>query len=157
MGNIPGVLIIIFIIGINLFLGARKKIKRGDDMEDEEADNQALKPEELRKRVATIRGDAYWQQFRERIVPSEPPLYQDEEEHEVVQGVDAEEEECISPPVTETVEEMVAEGAMPKIEEAPEAAGHIFTLGKTEMQRGIILAEILSPCLAKRKSGIRRI
>lgn len=159
MGNIAEVLIIIFIIGINLFLGAKKKIKRGDKAEDEEVDSQASRMAALRERVRAIRGDAYWQQFRERIVPPEPPMYEDEEEYQVIPGIDidAEEEPDIYPPITETVEEIVAEDKIERIEEAEEPVSYIFNLGQTELQRGIVLAEILSPCLAKRKSSIRRI
>ena len=131
-----------------------------EDTEEEETDSQTSGMEELRERMRRIKADAYWQQFRERIVPPEPTVYQDEEEDELVQGIDidAEEEPDIQTPVTETVEEIVAyEDKIESIEKTPEPAGYIFNLGRTEMQRGIILAEILSPCLAKRQAGIRRI
>ncbi len=168
MGNIAEVLIILFIIGLNFFFSGRKKIKRenevnGEEAEGEETDSQASGMEELRERMRKIKADAYWQQFRERIVPPEPTIYQDEEEYDAVTRVDVnaeeEEEEEYSPPqITETVEEIIAyEDKIEPIEKTPETAGYIFNLGRTEMQRGIILAEILSPCLAKREKGVRRI
>lgn len=179
METIAEILIILFIIGVNLFLGGRRKTKRENEneteAEGEEPGSQGSGMEELRERVRRIKANAYWQQFREQIVPPEesPVVYMnDEDEEEEDSG--QEKEDIYSPPPQADEEEEETQYAPPKpiweimeerereaakivaVEEAVEEK-QFLSFGKDDLQRGIVMAEILAPCLAKREGRIHRI
>jgi len=158
MEAIAQILIFGFIIWLNLALGKRKKLKRKKDLLDDGVEDSKM--EEVRQRMREIKANAYWQQFRERIVP--PEFILDDEDEELYEDVEVyEEKEEIKESPKKVVEEPLHVEEIPveiiEKEKDPEETDYTFNLSKRELQRGIILAEILSPCLAKRKSGIRRI